>query len=180
MTRFRKNEPSIRTRHTLAVMIAGLLMWGGLIGCAGENASPLPRPRIFAVWTFADYSAQENVGMDMADMITARFIQTLQDTPGIIVVEREKLDMALAELNMGSSALADDAARLSIGRTLGATHMVFGGYQVIGNMMRMDIRLVETTTGKIIKSMEKTVSGTDISLWLDAAKQAALAIATLP
>ena len=176
MTKYGKNEPSIRPRHIILLLIGGLLMWGGTIGCAEKTVSPLPRHHTIAVWTLADYSAPDGSRTDMADMITAAFIQALLDMPDIIVVEREKLDMAMAELAMGSSALADDSARLRIGKTLGATHMVFGGYQVLGDVMRMDIRLVETTTGRIINTGEETVAATDISRWLGAAKQAASAI----
>jgi len=51
--------------------------------------------------------------------------------------------------------------------------MVFGGYQVIEEQMRLDLRLVEVETGRIRKAAQKTVSSTDLPGWLNAAKETA-------
>jgi len=51
--------------------------------------------------------------------------------------------------------------------------MVFGGYMLIGTTMRIDLRLVEVETGKVLKAVQKTALSNDISGWLDAAGKAA-------
>jgi curli biogenesis system outer membrane secretion channel CsgG len=51
--------------------------------------------------------------------------------------------------------------------------MVFGGYQIIGEHMRLDLRLVEVETGKIIKAVQRMSSSSDLSEWLNSAREAA-------
>jgi curli biogenesis system outer membrane secretion channel CsgG len=90
------------------------------------------------------------------------------------VVERERLLLALQELNLATTSLTDESTRLQIGRIVGAQLMIFGGYQVIVDKMRLDLRLVEVESGSILKAAEKTTSATDVSEWLRAAREAAL------
>ena len=51
--------------------------------------------------------------------------------------------------------------------------MIFGAYQVIADQMRLDLRMVDVETGRIIKTAEKTAGGGDLSGWLKAAEAAA-------
>lgn len=89
------------------------------------------------------------------------------------VVERERLLLALEELRLGTTSLVDESSRLELGRLVGAQLMVFGGYQIIGEMMRVDLRLVEVESGKVLKAVEKTTSAADLSGWLNATRKAA-------
>jgi curli biogenesis system outer membrane secretion channel CsgG len=110
--------------------------------------------------------------MDLGDLLSSRIIETVQQE-GYTTIEREKLEIALRELNLGSSSLADSSTQLRIGRIAGASRMIFGAYQVVGNQMRLDLRVVEVETGRILKSSEKTAGGGDLSGWLKAAEAAA-------
>jgi len=51
--------------------------------------------------------------------------------------------------------------------------MVFGGYQIIGDKMRLDLRLVEVETGKIKKAVHRIASSTNLQEWIDMAGRAA-------
>jgi hypothetical protein len=82
------------------------------------------------------------------------------------------LNRVLEELHLGSSALADEQTRLKLGKLVGARLMVFGGYQVFGGQMRIDLRLVEVETGKVLKAVHKIAPSGDMSGWLDAAGMA--------
>jgi hypothetical protein len=81
--------------------------------------------------------------------------------------------LALEELGLGSSSLADESARLKLGRFVGANLMIFGGYQVVMDQMRIDLRMIEVETGRLVKAAQQTVSATDMAGWLEAAKLAA-------
>ena len=81
--------------------------------------------------------------------------------------------MWLQELNIGSSDIADASTRLRVGKIVGAKFMVFGSYFLMDDTMRVDLRMVEVETGKILKAAERTVSGNDLSTWLNAAREAA-------
>jgi len=50
---------------------------------------------------------------------------------------------------------------------------VFGGYQVMGQSMRIDLRMVEVETGRVLKASEKTVENGDVAMWFTAAEEAA-------
>jgi len=160
-------------RRPLVAIVVLLL----LTGCAGAPKDPMavsysPKATV-AVWDLEDFSSGPQNRPDLGEFISARVIETIQETGGYTVVERQRLLLALEELNIGSSALADEITRLEIGRIVGAKLMVFGGFQVIGDKMRLDLRLVEVETGAVARTAEKTVSSTNFSGWLKAAEDTA-------
>jgi curli biogenesis system outer membrane secretion channel CsgG len=106
-------------------------------------------------------------------LLAAEVIETLKKSSSFQVVERQRLILVLEELNLSSSAIVNDATRLRIGRIVGARFMVFGGYFVLGGMMRLDLRLVEVETGAIVKAAEKTAAAGDLNGWLKVTRQAA-------
>ena len=124
-----------------------------------------------AVWDLEDVSPMGAAQPDIADFLTARVLETLK-AQGANVVEREKLLMVLKELSLGESELADPETQLRIGRLSGAKRMIFGGYQVIGGSMRIDLRLVDVETGRVLSAAEKTVEGSNLDRWLAAAEEA--------
>jgi hypothetical protein len=147
-----------------------------LAGCAGmpEDSVDIgygPEMAV-AVWDLEDFSLGLQNRPDLGEFISARVIETIRAC-GHTLVERQRLLLALEELNIGSSTLADEATRLEIGRMVGARLMVFGGFQVIGEKMRLDLRLVEVERGLIIRAASKTISASDMNAWLSGAAEAA-------
>jgi len=126
-----------------------------------------------AVWDLDDFSPSDTSKPQLGELLSGQVIETLQKREDYTIVERERLLLALQELHLGSSSLADEANRLKLGRLVGARFMVFGGYQVIGNQMRLDLRLVEVETGKVLKAVHKMSSANDLPGWLDTAIKAA-------
>jgi len=139
-------------------------------------ASCATRPDVYekgaavAVWDLENLSPMNVPQPDLGELLSAAVIQTLKEEAAWTVVERERLLLALEELGLGTASLADEATRLRLGRLVGARLMVFGGYQVIQHEMRLDLRLVEVETGKILKAAEKTTSAGNLSGWLEAAR----------
>jgi hypothetical protein len=157
--------------YAQAMMLVCLAVWtGGFFGCAttGEQAGV----RAVAVWDPENLSLKDSGRPDLGQILSGEVIQTLQ-TSGIKVVEREKLVAMLEELRLGSSELADESTRLKVGRMIGAREMVFGGYMVVGNTMRLDLRMVDVETGKVLKTAKKTAQAGDLAGWLKAARDAA-------
>jgi curli biogenesis system outer membrane secretion channel CsgG len=131
------------------------------------------RKATVAVWELEDVSAGLS-RIDVGEVLSAKVSETLQRKGTYTVVERERLLRVLGELHLGSSELADEGTRLRIGRLLGARFMVFGGYQIVGKQMRLDLRLVEVETGKIRKAVSRVApSSGGVSGWLEAAEKAA-------
>jgi len=115
----------------------------------------------------------DNRNQDLGDMLSNRIVEVFQESNHYLVVEREQLVLALRELNLGSSSLADESTRLRIGQLVGARMMIFGAYQVIGDQMRLDLRMVEVETGRILKASHQNAGKSNWTGWLDAAAAAA-------
>lgn len=158
-------------RYLLSFAISFLLCCCATAPVAPPTGSTERKPT-FAIWNLENLSPLDTAQMDLGDLLSSRIIETVQQE-GYTTIEREKLEIALRELNLGSSSLADSSTQLRIGRIAGASRMIFGAYQVVGNQMRLDLRVVEVETGRILKSSEKTAGGGDLSGWLKAAEAAA-------
>lgn len=140
-----------------------LLLLFFLASCASEKTIYQPREygagSVVAVWDLEDLSITPHPALtDMQEFLTAQVIETLRDTGGYQLVERQKLLLALEELHLGSSNLASDSSRLRVGQIIGAQLMVFGGYQLIGEQLRIDLRMIEVESGVVVKTAEQTTT----------------------
>jgi TolB-like protein len=149
-----------------------LLLFLSLSSCATTEALRDDTRKGLAVWDLEDLSPGESRA-DMGEIMSARVVEVLQNKGNYTVVERTRLVRVLEELRIGSSALADEESRLKVGRLLGARFMVFGGYQIVGASIRVDMRLVEVESGRVLKAVQKTSRAKDLTGWLDTAGKAA-------
>ncbi|WP_373500447.1 CsgG/HfaB family protein [Desulfococcus sp.] len=161
------NHARIRVFVLLAVLLAGLS------GCvtAPDGKGAAPSVQSVAVWdleNFGDVSAA-----DWGEVLSASIVAVFEESGRYTIVEREQLVLALEELHLGSSALADEGTRLRIGKIVGARFMVFGGYIVMGGRMRLDIRLVEVESGRVLRAAAKTASAPGLAEGMTAARAAA-------
>lgn len=157
-----------------------LILLGVLVACAAPD-SPSYSPKeygsgsVVAVWDLENFSVTENQILDsVQEFLATKVAETLQEQGGFILIERQKLLFALEELQLGSSVLADENSRLEIGRLIGAQLMVFGGYQQIGEQLRVDLRLVEVESGVVIRVAEETGAVTSTSSLFEIIETAAL------
>jgi len=125
-----------------------------------------------AVWDVENLMPEVPANSDMVELLSIQVIEALKES-NHTVVERERLALALQELKLGSSVLVDEATRLRIGKIVGAKYLVFGVFMVFGGTMRLDLRLVETETGAILKAVEKTTESMDPLDWMREAREAA-------
>jgi TolB-like protein len=131
------------------------------------------RSLTIAVWDLDDLSPSSAVRPPLGEVFSSKIIETLKKKGEYTIVERERLILALEELRLGTTKLVDETTRLKLGRILGARWMIFGGYQIIGNQIRIDLRMVEVETGKVSRATEKTTSTTDLQGWINTAQKAA-------
>lgn len=124
-----------------------------------------------AVWDLENLSPTKDGHPDLSEFLSAKVAGTIKAKGYYNIVERQRLLLVLDELNLGTSMLVDEATGLQLGRMVGARLMVFGGYLVFAEQMRLDLRLVDVETGGVIKTAEKTVSATDMTSWLKAAEE---------
>ncbi|MBC2710072.1 MAG: hypothetical protein HGJ94_03410 [Desulfosarcina sp.] len=141
-------------------------------GCATAPVSGPAGTPALAVWTLEDLSLPGTTQADLTELMTASVMETVEATGTYSLVERERLLAILQELSLGSSQLADEATGLRIGRLVGARLMLFGAYQVVASQMRLDLRLVEVETGRVLNASWKTVPAGDLSGWFQGAAAA--------
>jgi len=155
--------------------IAGILVviLACFIGCTPKKQVRMTEHATVAVWDLENLTPGDPDQLDLGEVLASRVIETIKASGKATVVERQRLLLALEELNLATSSLVDEDTRLEVGKMLGARFMVFGAYQVIADTMRLDLRLVEVATGKIVKATNQLSSGSNLSAWLKAAEVAA-------
>lgn len=106
-----------------------------------------------AVMTFSNITkeaADEWIGSGIAETVTA----DLKKIRGLAVIGRERIFEALKNLNSGQLAEFDEKFAIDIGRMLGAAWILTGGYQKIGEMIRITARVIDVRTGELIKTVK--------------------------
>jgi curli biogenesis system outer membrane secretion channel CsgG len=121
---------------------------------AGSAAAALPA---VVVWDFENQTpaavpggASDYLKRSLSENLTAALLAV----PGLPVLERQRLKDLLAEQKVAAGDLADEDARLRLGRIIGAARMVFGGYFVIGDQVQLHVRLIDTATSRVLFSDE--------------------------
>jgi TolB-like protein len=83
-------------------------------------------------------------------------ISDLSGTDAYRVVERERLEDVLGELKLQRSAHIDQASAVKAGKLLGAHYLVLGSYFDVMKQLRVDARIVEVETGRVLQSVGAT------------------------
>jgi len=84
-------------------------------------------------------------------------ITDLSNVKSIQIVEREKLESLLKEIELGESKFMDESTAKKLGKGLGASYMLTGSYLIMGETIRIDARLVNVATGEV--SMGEEITG---------------------
>jgi TolB-like protein len=79
-------------------------------------------------------------------------ISDLSGLDAVRIVERDRLEAVLKELKLGQSSKFDSDTAAKVGKLLGAKFLVLGGYFDLAGTLRIDARVVEVETGKIVES----------------------------
>jgi len=117
----------------------------GALPYAGDNA--------VAVMTFANITrepADDWIGTGIAETVTA----DLKSVPGLAVIGRARVFDVVKNLSAGDLVRFDDAQAIEVGRRLGASFVVAGGYQRIGPTVRITAQFVEIRTGAIRRTVK--------------------------
>lgn len=105
--------------------------------------------RVVAVLYFDNNTGQADYDVlkkGFADMM----VTDLSSVPSLQVVERDRLESLLGELALQKSKYFDPKTAVKIGRGLGAKYAVTGAFAAIDPKLRIDIRMIEIATGKIV------------------------------
>jgi tetratricopeptide (TPR) repeat protein len=111
----------------------------------GVSAQPRVESSV-AVMTFANITREPDddwIGTGIAETVSS----DLKNIEGLTVIGRARVFDALR--NLSSSTRLDDALAIDIGRRLGATWVVVGGFQRLGDMVRITANFVDIGTGEV-------------------------------
>jgi TolB-like protein len=89
-------------------------------------------------------------------------ISDLDGARAVRVIERERLNAVLKELDLQASPTVDPATSQRIGRVLGVEFLLLGSYFELMGQLRVDARLVRVETGEIVRSEGVTGSSQDL------------------
>lgn len=109
-------------------------------------------PPVVAVMYF-DYQGKDEELLPLKKGLANMLISDLTDSEAYRVVERERLEDVLSELKLQASARIDQASAVKAGKLLGAQYLVLGSYFDVLKRLRVDARIVEVETGKIVQSV---------------------------
>ena len=139
-------------RFLAALALAVFLVAGLVAGPRAAHAAPKPTVAVM----YFDYSGKDDQLGLLRKGLAQMMISDLSAVDAIQLVERDRLEEILAELKLGQSNKIDPASAAKVGKLLGARYLILGGYFDLKNMLRVDARVVEVETGKVVQSVGAT------------------------
>jgi serine/threonine protein kinase/tetratricopeptide (TPR) repeat protein len=118
---------------------------------AGLPSTPLALERSVAVMTFANITrepADDWIGTGIAETVSS----DLKNIHGLTLIGRARVFDALR--NLASSAHLDESLAIDVGRRLGATWVVVGGFQRLGELVRITAHFVDVGTGEVRRTVK--------------------------
>jgi serine/threonine protein kinase/tetratricopeptide (TPR) repeat protein len=119
---------------------------------AASNHGAAPAmARSVAVMTFANITrepADDWIGTGIAETVSS----DLKNIHGLSIIGRARVYDALR--NLASGTHLDDSLAIDIGRRLGATWVVVGGFQRLGELVRITANFVDVGTGEVKRTVK--------------------------
>jgi TolB-like protein len=111
-----------------------------------------------AIMDFGNRSITESESMEPLSWgIADALVTSLSGATEVQVVERERIDYVMQEIERSQTGAFDPEYQIRVGKLIGAQSLLVGGFTRMKDKIRIDSRLVETETGKILKT--RTVDG---------------------
>lgn len=150
-------------------LIACLLM--GRPGWSAQSGRP-----VIMVSYFEDNTGRKE-WVTLPKALAGMLITDLAKLPTIRVVERERLETVLKEINLQKGKYFDPATAQKLGKGLGAQFVLMGSIFSKGSQLRFDARIIRVETAEVVKTAE--ISGESDQIFLLQKKLvAALGLAT--
>jgi TolB-like protein len=138
----------MRRSFALRLLPLSLLALGLLRGPAALAAEPPPTVAVL----YFDYTGKTQELEVLRKGLAQMLISDLSGSDAIRVVERDRIEDLLGELKLQGSGKVDAKSAAKVGKLLGARYLVLGGYFDLQGALRVDARIVEVETGRVLKS----------------------------
>lgn len=151
MARMMAKDPAARPRNLLEVKaeIARLREWDRQNRIEDRLAAASPGALTVAVAGFANITGQaedEWLGTGLSETVTA----ALQEIEGLEVWGRERVRESLRRLESRPGELRPEDA-VELGRMTGARWVLAGGFQRLGDRVRVTARVIEVESGRLLR-----------------------------
>ena len=105
-----------------------------------------------AVMPFRSFSSS-NESNDLGSVITALMSKNLLKEDELKLVEREDFASIVQELELSKGGFVKPEKALQVGKLIGADYFLIGSCNHSGDEIRIDSRIIETETGRVIKTL---------------------------
>lgn len=120
---------------------------------AQSNALAPKLENAVAVMTFSNITGEPTddwIGSGIAETVTS----DLKKVRGLSVIGRERTFEVLKDLSTGQLSDFDETVAIDVGRRLAASWILGGGYQRIGEMIRITARVIDVNTGEVVRTVK--------------------------
>ncbi len=139
---------------------APLLLCLALLG-AGRPAErhqpsepPAPRKNV-AILYFDNYTGASDYD-PLGKGISSMMISDLSSVQEIQLVERDRMQDLLKEIDQQHTKYFDSTTSVKAGKMVGAEYVVVGAFAAVDPQMRIDTRVVRVETGEVVKTAQVT------------------------
>lgn len=131
-----------------------VLITGTLAGLASRAVgAPAAAVKPTLAILFFDYSGKDEALAPLREGLAQMLISDFSAGGQVRVVERTRLKALLEEQKLGRSGQVDPTTASRLGKLLGARFLVLGSFFDLKNVLRIDARVVEVETGRIVRSV---------------------------
>ena len=143
-------QKTVRQLLALAAALVGALSAPAAAQDALEERPPTERISRVAIVPFANITGAAIdgwIGVGIAETLSAEL-----PPEAFEVIAHEFLANAIRNMDLADDVSPGDVAVLALGRQVGARWVVSGGYQRVGDQIRITAWLVEVSTGAVVRS----------------------------
>jgi serine/threonine protein kinase/Tfp pilus assembly protein PilF len=119
-----------------------------------DNSALAPKvANSVAVMTFSNITKEPGddwIGSGIAETVTS----DLKKVHGLSVIGRERTFDVLKDLQTGALNDFDETVAIDVGRRLGSSWILGGGYQRMGETIRITARVVDVNTGEVVRTVK--------------------------
>ncbi|MDH5681044.1 MAG: FlgO family outer membrane protein [Spirochaetota bacterium] len=115
------------------------------------------KSRAIVILPFKVVSANDKLnylGKGIPDIL----ITTLSHGEGINIVERDRISDVMKELELTQTDLFSESNAVKVGQLTGSRYIITGTLTVIEDYVRIDSRIIDIESGKVIKGFSETAS----------------------
>ncbi len=138
----------MRAKHTVhrpslaIVLLLTLVIMAGH-SLATETLAILP----FENNSLTDAERYNPLAKGFAAMLTTDMGRKVK---GLKIVERSRIDSLLREMQLGMAGVVDEESAVQAGKVLGARHIAFGSFTVLGEEVRLDVRVIGVESSAVM------------------------------